>query len=209
MREPLLLIGAGGHAMACIDVIEQEGRFQIAGVVGKAHECGTDVLGYPVLGHDEDLPRLLSKTPNALITVGQIKTPEIRIRLFKQIQSLGGQLSSIFSNKAYISKHARIGVGTIIMHGAIVNAGASVGDNCIINSLALIEHDATVADHCHVATGALLNSGVRLGAGSFVGSGARVRQSIKIGECCVIGMGQVVVRDVPDASQLPPGKQRV
>ena len=24
---PILLIGAGGHARACIDVIEQEGRF--------------------------------------------------------------------------------------------------------------------------------------------------------------------------------------
>ena len=28
---PLLLVGAGGHARACIDVIELEGRFVIAG----------------------------------------------------------------------------------------------------------------------------------------------------------------------------------
>ena len=30
----LLLIGAGGHAKSCVDVIEQENEFQIIGLVG-------------------------------------------------------------------------------------------------------------------------------------------------------------------------------
>ena len=55
----ILLIGAGGHARACIDVIEQEGRFNIAGLVGLPHEVGSRVLGYPVLGSDIELPDLL------------------------------------------------------------------------------------------------------------------------------------------------------
>ena len=34
MSQPeILLIGAGGHCRACIDVIRAEGRFAIAGVV--------------------------------------------------------------------------------------------------------------------------------------------------------------------------------
>lgn len=35
MKTEILLIGAGGHCPSCIDVIEQEGRFSIAGVVDK------------------------------------------------------------------------------------------------------------------------------------------------------------------------------
>jgi len=33
MKEKIILIGGGGHCKSCIDVIEQEGRFIIAGIV--------------------------------------------------------------------------------------------------------------------------------------------------------------------------------
>jgi hypothetical protein len=39
----LLLIGAGGHAKSCIDVIEQENKFKIIGLVGSPNEVGTHV----------------------------------------------------------------------------------------------------------------------------------------------------------------------
>jgi len=39
MTKPsLILIGAGGQARACIDVIEQEGFFQISGLIGMAEQ---------------------------------------------------------------------------------------------------------------------------------------------------------------------------
>ncbi len=46
MSQPnLILIGAGGHARACIDAIEQEGIYKIAGLVGLAQEVGLDFCG--------------------------------------------------------------------------------------------------------------------------------------------------------------------
>lgn len=33
MKEQIILIGGGGHCKSCIDVIEQEGKYQIAGIV--------------------------------------------------------------------------------------------------------------------------------------------------------------------------------
>jgi sugar O-acyltransferase (sialic acid O-acetyltransferase NeuD family) len=200
----ILLVGAGGHAAACIDVIETGGRFTVAGLVGFVDEVGKRVLSYPVVGTDEDLPALLAAHPNALICVGQIKTPQPRIRLFERLQALGYQLPVIVSPHAYVSKHATIGAGTIIMHGAIVNAGASVGRNCIINSQALVEHDATIADHCHIATAAIINGEVRVGAGTFVGSNTTVRQCLEIGERCLIGMGQRLLADCESGTSIPP-----
>jgi sugar O-acyltransferase (sialic acid O-acetyltransferase NeuD family) len=200
----ILLVGAGGHAAACIDVIEAGGRFTIAGLVGSVDEVGKRILSYPVLGTDEHLPALLAAHPNALICVGQIKTPQPRIRLFEQLQALGYQLPVIVSPHAYVSKHAAIGAGTIVMHGAIVNAGARVGRNCIINTRALVEHDATIADHCHIATAAIINGEVRIGAGSFVGSNTTVRQCIEIGERCLIGMGQRLLADCESGTSIPP-----
>lgn len=196
MKKPwVLLIGAGGHARACIDVIEQEGTFTIAGLVGLVTEIGTRVLGYPVLGSDAELTELLREHCHALVTVGQIKTPDLRIRLFELVERSGCSSPVVVSPRAYVSSHAAIGAGSIVMHGAVVNAGAVVGRNCIINSQSLVEHDVVVQDHCHIATAAAINSGVRIGAGTFVGSNSSVRQSVTIGARSVVGMGARVLAD--------------
>ena len=205
---PLLLAGAGGHARACIDVIEQEGRFVVGGLTGLPHEVGTRVLGYPVLGTDAELPALMRDFAHALVTIGQIKTPDPRMRLFDLLVQNGCTLPVIVSPRAYVSSHAPLGAGTIVMHGAVVNAGAKVGRNCIINSLSLVEHDCEVADHCHISTSAAVNSGVHIGQGSFVGSNSSVRQDVRIGSRCLIGMGQRVLADCKDGAWLPEAKAR-
>ena len=141
----LILIGAGGHARSCIDIIEHEGSYKIAGLVGLAHEVGLKQFGYQVLGSDSELIELANQYPYALITVGQILTADHRIRLYQQALDVGFNLPEVIAPTAYVSPHATIGAGTIVMHGAIINAGAIIGNNCIINNRALIEHDAHVA----------------------------------------------------------------
>ena len=196
----LLLIGGGGHCRSCIDVIEAEGLFKIRGIVNSSSDKTDGVFGYTVLGSDEDLPSLLQETSQALVTVGQIRSPEIRIRLYELLKKLGGKLPRVVSPLAYCSQYAEMNEGTMVMHGAIVNAGASIGTNCIINSQALIEHDVIIADHCHISTGARVNGGVTIGKGSFIGSGAILREGIVIGENVIISAGQVILRDVPSGA---------
>lgn len=41
----IVLIGAGGHASSCIDVIEAEDRFRIAGLVGTDAELHQHLCG--------------------------------------------------------------------------------------------------------------------------------------------------------------------
>jgi sugar O-acyltransferase (sialic acid O-acetyltransferase NeuD family) len=202
MSKPdLILIGAGGHAHACIDVIEQHGGYQIAGLIGMPDEMHDHHLGYAVIGTDHDLPELAKTIQYALITLGQIKTPAHRARLYQDVVALGFQLPTIIAPSAYVSRHASIGAGTIVMHGAIVNAGASVGKNCIINTRSLLEHDATVADHCHISTGAIINGNTMIRSGSFVGSGSIIKEGASLGQNCLVGMGLAVRHNLPDNAQ--------
>ncbi len=200
----ILLIGGGGHCRAAIDVIEAEGRFIIRGIVQPKADGVIPVLGYPVLGEDADLPVLLADTPQALVTVGQIKTHAIRLRLFEQLKKFGAVMPVIISPKAYVSRHGCVEEGSLILHGAIVNAGAQIGLNCIVNSLALIEHDAKIGNHCHISTGARVNGGVIIEDGCFVGSGAVLHEGIRIGSGSVIGAGCVVTGDVAPNTLLKP-----
>lgn len=190
MNKPkIILIGAGGHAHSCIDVIEQQDQFSIGGLVGIPEEMHSRHLGYSVIATDGDLDQLAKEYQYALITVGQIMSPKNRIRLYQRATQLGFQFPIIIAPTSHVSSHAIVGKGTIVMHGAIINAAAKVGDNCIINTRTLIEHDATVEDHCHISTGAILNGRVNIGAGSFIGSGSVIKDGVTIGKGCVVGMG--------------------
>ena len=178
--EPILLVGAGGHARACIDVIEQERRFVVGGLIGhRRHEVGTNGPRLPGARHRRrDPASFVARYRNALVAVGQIKTPEPRMRLFELLERHHVRLPGHRLPAGYVSRHATVGAGSIVMHGAVVNAGATVGRNCIINSQALVEHDAAIGDHCHISTSSAVNSGVRVGAGTFIGSGRSVRQGL-------------------------------
>jgi sugar O-acyltransferase (sialic acid O-acetyltransferase NeuD family) len=199
-KKQILLLGAGGHARACVDLIEQHGGYLIAGLIGQDLEVGSTLLGYPVIGTDAQLPDLLRRYQAGLVTIGQINTVEPRVRLFEQLTMFKATIPAIISPRAYVSPHARVGHGTIVMPGAAIIAGAIVGRNCIINSMALVEHDALIGDHCHIATGVRLNSAVRVGDRTFIGSGSAVRQGVSIGCDCVLGMGTILRNDCVDGS---------
>ena len=175
----IILIGAGGHCVSCIDVIEKEKKYRIIGLVDNKKMKN---IKYRILCNDKNFEKIISKSKNALITLGQIKETKKRINLFNEAKKNGFMFPKIISPLAYVSKNAVIGEGSIIMHGAIINSGAKIGKNCIINTNALIEHDAYVGDHCHVSTRATLNGGTQLGNKTFVGSHSVIRQNIKIGE---------------------------
>tara|TARA_B100001123_G_C15168893_1_gene970532 strand:+ start:445 stop:1044 length:600 start_codon:yes stop_codon:yes gene_type:complete len=191
----IILIGAGGHARSCIDIIELSGKFRIVGLVERDNAVIQENLGYPIIGSDKDLQILRQKYEYALVTVGQIKSPVTRIKIFQQLQKLEFKLPVIQSPRAYVSKHSKIGNGTIISHDVIVNANVKIGENCIINNRALIEHDAVVCDHCHIATGAIINGEVKVCSESFVGSGVITKQSITIGSKSFIRAGLTIKHD--------------
>lgn len=192
MKPKVLLIGGGGHCKAVIDVIEQENRYTIAGIIDQKERIGKKVLGYEVIGCDEDLPHLCSHYPYAVVTVGQIHSPDLRKNLFAQLDSLGYLLPTIVSPRAYVSKYAPIGRGTIVMHDVLINAQAQIGDNCIINTKALIEHDCRVGNHCHISTGAILNGASCIGDGSFVGSNAVSKEGAVVAERSFIKAGSII-----------------
>lgn len=197
ISSPILLVGGGGHCRAVIDVLELSNT-RIAGIVHGQDSVLEQVLGYPSLGRDSDLPELRKKFSRALVTVGQIKTSRIRQTIFTMLQQDAFELPVVISPLAYVSRHAAIGLGSVVMHQAMVSAGVSIGENCIINSKSLIEHDCTIASHCHIAVGAILCGGVTIGEGSFVGAGSILKQEVHIGNNVVIGCGVIVHANVPD-----------
>ena len=195
-KKEIILIGGGGHCKSCIDVIESSGEFTIAGIVDSKDKIGETVLGYKVIGSDDDLTELKQKYEYALITVGQIKSAAIRIKIFNSLNKIGFTLPVIKASTAYVSPHASIEDGTIIMHQAMVNANVTVGKNCIINTKALIEHDSLIGDNCHISTNSVLNGDVNIGDECFVGSCSTFVNGISITNNVFIGINSVINKSI-------------
>ena len=195
-KENIILVGGGWHCKSCIDVIEQEGRFSIAGIVDMPEKLGEKILDYEVLWTDDDLPLLAKKYSNYLITVGQIKSNKTRVKLFAILNKLKVNLPIIISPRSYVSKHSEISRGTVIMNGAIVNANAKIGVNCIVNTKALVEHDVIIGNHCHISTNAAVNGQCVIGDNCFVGSNSVIANNINIISGVLLGAGAVVVKNI-------------
>jgi len=196
----LILIGAGGHAKSCIDVINSEKKFKIYGLIDKKK---SNISRYNYLGNEKYLEKIQSnKKCFIYISIGFIKSPKNRIDIFKKFKKMNFRFATIISSLSYVSTSASIGEGSMIHHFAVVNSDAVIGLNSIINTSAIIEHDVKVGNNCHISTGAIVNGGATIGDGTFVGSGSIIREKVKIGKNCIIGMGSIVKKDLKNFSVL-------
>jgi sugar O-acyltransferase (sialic acid O-acetyltransferase NeuD family) len=193
----LVLVGGGGHCKSCIDAIESDTRWQIAGILDIPQHVGSRLCGYEVVGTDDAIARWAQECDvSFLVTVGQIRSAALRMSLFEKIKQAIGHLAVVQASTAMVSPHAIIQQGTIVLHKAVVNAGAQIGANVIINTAAIVEHDAVVGPHAHVSTSAVVNGDACIGAGCFIGSGAVIANGISVCDGCVIGAGAVVVKPI-------------
>ena len=190
----IILVGGGGHCASVIDVIEQQGKYTIKGIIDTKEHVGKQVLGYKIIGTDDDLEKLYLTCPNAIISVGQIKSSALRVRLFQKLKTIGYHLPVVISPLAYVSKHAIIEEGTIIMHHALVNAGAKIGKNCIINTKANIEHGVQIDDFCLISTATVVNGDSIIGKNTFIGSNATISNGITIPPNSIISAGEFIKR---------------
>ena len=193
----LLLIGAGGHAKSCIEIIESNGLFTIAEVIGDESDRGTSILGRTIRFCDSDLVNLRNEFDYAFVAVGQIHSPANRKKIYSTLSELGYEIPTFISRNAQVSRHARIGSGSIVMNGVIVNADCKVGENVILNTGSIIEHDVLIGNHCHVSTGVIINGNAMIGEDSFIGSGSTIRNGVEIGTNSFIGMGSTVINSMP------------
>lgn len=195
MKRPLILIGGGGHCKSVIEVAESAG-YEIKGILDMPDEVGKEVLpGHKVIGTDDEIPQYVEEC-EFVITVGFIKNPALRIKLYNKVKTAGGRLATIIASTAHVSKYAELGEGTVIMHHAFVNAGAKIGDNCIINTFVNIEHDAEVGNQCHISTGTMVNGECKIGENCFIGSQSVCANCIEIAPDIIVGAGSVVRKSI-------------
>lgn len=198
-KKDILIFGAGGHASKLIEIIEEQGRFNIKGYISTETK-GVMINNYPVLGSIDDYAQNTEIQDKYYhIAIGE---NSVRNRISREVNALRnnrGQLVSLISSHSVISPDAVIEPGTAVAHNAVVWNRVKIGTCCIIDTGAIVEHDAVIGDFVNISPGAVVCGGVKIDRGAVVGAGAVIIEKVKIGENTLVGAGSVVINDIqPD-----------
>lgn len=194
-NKKIIMVGGGGFCKSVIDVAEDAG-YEIMGILDLPSEVGKKCLGYEVIGTDDDIINFIDKA-EFVITVGHIKDSSLRRKIYRKIKDAGGTVATIIAKDAYVSRHAVVGEGALIMHKAMVSAEVEIGKCTIINTLVNISHETKIGDFCHVSTCASVNGACKVADDSFIGSQSVINQGISICKS-IIGSNSLVNKNIEE-----------
>jgi len=191
------MVGAGGHARVCLEMLLDGGHEVIGTLSGDGRGIGG--LPIPVLGLDVDFEQVWATHQPGRVFVA-IGDNTARAAVTRACEAVGSVLASAVSAHAVVSRWAVVEPGAAVMPGAVVNAAARIGRGAVINTNASVDHDCVSGEFAHVAPGSVLCGSVRVGDGTLIGAGATVAPNITIGARVIVGAGAVVLSDVPDGA---------
>ncbi len=195
----IVIFGASGHAKVIIDIIENEGKYKIAGILDRTNTPGDIKLGYNILGRESDLPNCIQE--HALVGgVIAIGDNSIRARVAGSVSEIVPEFKFVTTvhPRAVIAGSASLGDGTVVMAGVVVNPYCLVGRHCILNTNASLDHDSVMAEFSSLGPAATTGGNVTIGAFSAIGIGATIVHGISVGKQTVIGAGATVLNNIDD-----------
>lgn len=197
--QKIILIGAGPHAEVVIDIIEEEGKFEIVGIIDSIRDIGAQFNNYKIIGRQEKIIEICHdlKTTSGIVCIGDNWS---RMKVVNYIYSKISSFNFVTTihPKAIISKNAQIGIGNVIMPGVIINTKAVVGDFCIINTNSSLEHYCSMANFSSLSAGVTTGGFVNIGMYTALTLGVTVFDRVTIGCNTVVGSGSLVTTDLPD-----------
>lgn len=191
----LAIIGASGHGKVSADIAELCGWGEIKFFDDASDKKGSTNGLWPIVGDLSDFILSANLYTGVFVAVGDNET---RSKICDDLISRNISLITLIHPAAAVSRYAKIGVGSVVVAGAVINAFVTTGRGAIINTNASVDHDCDLGNYVHISPGANLAGGVNVGDKSWIGIGACVKQKIVIGSQVIVGAGGVVVQNIPD-----------
>ncbi len=191
MCNRLVIIGAGGHGKVIADIAFKNGYTDV--VFADDHAVGS-CMDLPIICTSASLEQQNDGKTDFVIAIGN---NGIRKKIAEQYPI---NWVTLIHPSAQIGTNVKIGVGTVVMAGAVINPCAEIGEHCIINTCAVVEHDNKISNYVHISPNAALAGTVCVGAETHIGIGATVKNNINICNNCIIGGGAMVVNNLVESA---------
>jgi len=203
MKEPLVIVGAGGFAREAADAVgainSLDPRWDLLGFLDDDRSlAGCRIDGAVVLGPiDEALERFASA--RVVVCTGRPDNYFSRASIVSRLEIPEERFATIVHPQSSLAPGADLGPGTVVLAGVVMTTAVEVAAHVAVMPGCTLTHDDVIGEFATLASGVRLGGGVAVGRGTYVGAGALVRENVRLGDWSLIGMGSLVLRDVPSA----------
>ena len=151
------------------------------------------------LGKEEDIPLLISKH-NLFGGIVAIGDNWIRAKVVDKVLNNFPDFNFIkaIHPSASLSGNVSVGIGSVVMGGAVINSNTTIGEHCIVNTNSSIDHDCKMEVFSSLAPGVTTGGNVYIGEYSAISLGAKIIHNVVIGKHTVVGAGSTVLKNLPD-----------
>lgn len=193
----LIIIGAGDFGREvlawALDVQAAGAEWQVEGFLDDNPAALRGyAVDFPVLGKLEDYS--FSANDCFVCAIGQ---PQIRARVWQQVQARGGHFVNLIHPTALVGPRVQLGQGVIICPRVVLTCDLEIGDNTAINIASSVAHGARIGRHCQLSCFNDITGHVEIGDGAFLASRVTVIPGRKVGNNAQVAAGSVVAHDVP------------
>ena len=182
----LLLVGAGGFGRV---VLEHASKEYECAFLDDGPEIGTVIDGVSVIGKTDELEQWFGEYDKLIVTIGNNK---LRERIYAVAESIGYSFPNIIHPSAYISPHAHLADGTIILNNAVVQNGARAGRGLIMNPGTELHQDSTVGGNVLIYTNSVVRSLTHVGERAWIGANAVIGTGVTLPDDARVEDGEVV-----------------
>lgn len=200
--KPVVVLGAGEHAVVVIDILRAMGGFDVVGCLADNTDPEQTVYGVPVIGGMDRIPTLAAEGYAAAIGCGGWVDNDPRARVYNLAVAAGVEIVTAIHPRAYIAPDCTIGQGSVICAGAHIGVCTTVGRNTIVHCEALVGHLCLIGDHVLISGGATIGAAVTVADGATVAIGATVASRVSIGEQALVSAGSTADRDVAPGARV-------
>lgn len=186
----LIIIGAGGHGRVVADCAQATDQYQKIVFLDDCYPERKKNHSWDILGKTNTFIDYIDNA-HFIVAFGNNK---LRQTLLTTLSKANAKVVSVIHPTAYVSQHATLGNGVVVLAKAVINIGSKINDGCIINTAATVDHDCTLQRAVHISPGVNIAGGVTIGELSWVGIGASIIECITLAENTQIASGSAVTK---------------
>ena len=186
----LIIVGAGGHALSVGDAALSAG-WTVVGFYSPDGAGPASILG-PVLSSLDALD-----LREAAFALG-IGTNHLRQTVAEDLskQCALTDIVSVIHATAWVSSHATVHPGAVILAHTTVGPASTVGRGALLNSGASLDHESSLGEYASLGPGARTGGNVSVGERTMIGIQAGILHGVTVGSDCVVGAHSLVNSDL-------------
>jgi sugar O-acyltransferase (sialic acid O-acetyltransferase NeuD family) len=159
--------------------------------------CGGNFAGYiddvyageDIVGSFAQIQEHLPPVDYAIAMAVGYKNLAVRTQLAERVKGRGYDLATLIHPRAYVRHPERMGVGCLVMAGAVVDVGASLGELVVVWPGVVVNHDSSIGANTFLSPNATICGCVQVGAGCFVGAGSVIVDHVQVPDHSFIKAG--------------------